>query len=101
MIPIPQEIRMKLVEIDQKLHLLSRQLYGKKLIGEYESNGRFQNFILELHLDGAFTLHFPKRILGTIEQKVFDQPEASQVDVISELNLLMAVIENQLHRVQI
>ena len=99
MIPIPEEVKIKLVELDQQLHLLSRQLYGKKIVGEYQNNGYFLNFSLELHLNGSFTLHFQKKILGSIEYKTFDATSTDQFGILSELDILLAIIKNQLQRV--
>lgn len=101
MIPIPEVIKYKLVELDRELQLLGRQLYGKKLMAEYQDSQDFQNFSLELHLDGSFTLHFKKQILGSVDQKFFGKDAAGHADILSEINLLMAVVKNQLQLVSI
>ncbi|MEQ9443536.1 MAG: hypothetical protein RIG62_31140 [Cyclobacteriaceae bacterium] len=99
MIPIPGEVKAKLVELDQELHLLGRQLYGKKLTGEYHINGSFQNFRLELYLNGSFTLYFQKRILGSIESKTLDATAMDQSGILAELDILLAVARSQLQLV--
>jgi hypothetical protein len=98
MIFIPSNIKLKLIELDKSMQELGRSLYGRKLFGSYEESGRFQNFQMELHSDGSFTLHFKRNILGHMEQKHFDGGlEASARElVIDELTLTITLIQNKL-----
>lgn len=97
MIPIPQEVGSKLIELDQVLQDLGRILYGRKLFGAYQLGNDFVNFHLELHPDSSFSLHFVKSILGNIEHKRFQaQAHGNEKEIIDELNLLIALVRNKL-----
>ncbi|MFP4094262.1 MAG: hypothetical protein ACLFUB_07230 [Cyclobacteriaceae bacterium] len=96
MIPIPQEVGSKLIELDQMLQDLGRILYGRKIFGVYQPGNEFVNFHLELHPDGSFSLHFAKSILGSIEHKRFQAHPHGNKEIIEELNLLIALVRNKL-----
>lgn len=96
MIPIPFQLKDKLFELDLCLHELGKSLYGRKLFKEYAEGNYFNNFYLELHGDGSFTLHFIKSILGYMEAKSFGTQEN---DVLNELDLLIALVRHKLKMV--
>lgn len=96
MIVIPVQLKDKLFQLDRSLHELGKSLYGRKLFKEYVEGNNFNNFYLELHIDGSFTLHFAKSILGYMEKKSFGTQEN---DVLSELDLLLALVKHQLRMV--
>lgn len=96
MVVIPSQLKYKLIELDHCLHELGKNLYGRKLFKEYSEGKYFNNFYLEVFYDGSFTLHFSKGILGYMETKSFGNQEN---DVLNELDLLIALVKNQLNMV--
>lgn len=96
MIIIPIHLKDKLLQLDHSLHALGKSLYGRKLFKEYIEGNNFNNFYLELHIDGSFTLHFFKSILGYMEKKSFGSRED---DALNELDLLLAMVNHQLKMV--
>ena len=99
MILIPTTLSAELLTLDQDLQRLGRQLYGRKLYGDYPGGNHFHNISLEVHPDGTFTLHFRGGILGSIESRSFGTQEASESAILDELALLRALLTHQMQLV--
>ena len=99
MITIPTAVKAELLALDQDLQRLGRQLYGRRIYGDYSDGNHFHNFSVELHLDGTFTLHFRGRILGSIESRSFGTQQTSSASILSELALFKAMIAHQMRLV--
>ena len=99
MIQIPTTLRNELLSLDQDLQRLGRQLYGRKLYGDYPGEDLFRNLSLEVHPNGTFTLHFRGGILGSIENRSFGAQEASETAILGELGLFRAMITHQMQLV--
>lgn len=95
MIIIPDYINNRLTELDFNLQKLGQNLYSRKIFKDYEDKSVFNNFHLEVHKDGSFTLHFIKSILGYLEAKNFSNNEQ---EIIDELNLLNASVKSKLEK---
>lgn len=99
MITIPTTVKNELLTLDHDLQRLGRQLYGRKIYGDYSDGNHFQNFSLELHLNGMFTLHFRGGILGSIESREFGAKEALESVILNELEQFREIITHQMRLV--
>lgn len=95
MIVIPDNISNRLIELDFNLHKLGQNLYTRKIFKDYEEKEFYNNFHLEVHRDGSFTLHFLKSLLGYMEAKRFGRDEQ---EVLDELDLLNASVKRKLEK---
>ncbi len=95
MIIIPDYINSRLKELDMNLQSLGQNLYSRKIYKDYEEKTTFNNFHLEVHRDGSFTLHFTKGILGYLETKSFSN---NKEEIIDEMSLLNASVISKLEK---